>query len=151
MEMTLQLTIDCADPRRMVAFWTEALGYVPEPPPGGQATWRQYWLDSGVPEEELPEGAGETPESIVDPAGSGPRVWFQYVPEAKSVKNRLHLDLRVGGGRGVPPAVRTQRVTDTVDRLTGAGATVFRVMDEPGMDYYGVVLQDPEGNEFCVC
>ncbi|MFC5147930.1 VOC family protein [Streptomyces aureoversilis] len=146
----LQLTIDCADPQRMVAFWTEALGYVPEPPPEGHATWRDYWTDMGVPEEELTGGAGETPESIADPAGRGPRVWFQRVPEPKTVKNRVHLDLKVGGGRTVPLATRTERITATVNRLTAAGATVIRVMDEPQMDYYGVVLQDPEGNEFCV-
>ncbi|MFH8807201.1 VOC family protein [Streptomyces hygroscopicus] len=148
--MTLQLTIDCAEPRRMVDFWTEALGYVPEPPPGGHATWREYWTDMGVPAAELPPGAGETPESIVDPRGQGPRVWFQQVPEAKATKNRLHLDLKVGGGREVPLAVRVERVTATVDRLTEAGATVLRIMDEPEMEYYAVVLQDPEGNEFCV-
>ncbi|WP_449476463.1 VOC family protein [Streptomyces abikoensis] len=146
----LQLTIDCADPHRMVDFWTQALGYVPEPPPEGHATWRDYWSATGVPEEELPDGAGETPESIVDPAGRGPRVWFQQVPEPKTAKNRVHLDLKVGGGRGVPLATRTVRVTVAVDRLTAAGATVIRVMDEPEADYYGVVLQDPEGNEFCV-
>ncbi|AUA10341.1 VOC family protein [Streptomyces sp. SID8382] len=147
---TLQLTIDCAEPRRMVAFWSEALGYVPEPPPGGHATWREYWADMGVPAAELPPGAGETPESIVDPEGQGPRVWFQQVPESKVTKNRLHLDLKVGGGRDVPLAARTERVTATVDRLKGAGATILRIMDEPEMEYYGVVLQDPEGNEFCV-
>jgi hypothetical protein len=150
MEMTLQLTIDCAEPRRLVAFWTDALGYVPEPPPGGHATWRDYWADMGVPEEELPVGVGETPESIVDPAGQGPRIWFQQVPESKVVKNRVHLDLKVGGGRGVPLAIRTQRVTAKVARLTKAGATVLRTTDEPDMEHYGVLLQDPEGNEFCV-
>ncbi|WP_367131267.1 MULTISPECIES: VOC family protein [Streptomyces] len=150
MEPTLQLTIDCADPRRMVAFWTEALGYVPEPPPEGRATWREYWSAIGVPEAELEGGAGESPESIVDPAGRGPRVWFQRVPEPKTAKNRLHLDLKVGGGREVPLATRTVRVTVAVDRLTAAGATVIRVLDEPGTDHYAVVLQDPEGNEFCV-
>lgn len=50
MEMTVQLTIDCSDPQRMVAFWAEALGYVPEPPPDGHATWRTYWVAAGVPE-----------------------------------------------------------------------------------------------------
>ncbi|GIH72088.1 VOC family protein [Sphaerimonospora thailandensis] len=150
MEMTLQLTIDCADPRRLVAFWSEALGYVPEPPPGGHATWRDYWADMGVPEEELSAGAGDSPESIIDPIGQGPRVWFQQVPEPKVAKNRVHLDLKVGGGRDVPLAIRTQRVTTVVERLTTAGAAVLRIMDEPDMEYYAVVLQDPEGNEFCV-
>ncbi|GHI90014.1 glyoxalase [Streptomyces xanthophaeus] len=148
--MTLQLTVDCADPPRLVAFWTEALGYVPEPPPGGHPTWRAYWQDMGVPPEELGEDAGETPESIVDPEGRGPRIWFQQVPEPKTGKNRLHLDLKVGGGRDVPIALRIERVDATVARLTAAGATVQRVMDVPDMPYYAVVLQDPEGNEFCV-
>ncbi|MFD3917718.1 VOC family protein [Streptomyces sp. NPDC058595] len=149
-EAVLQITIDCADPARLVAFWAEALGYVPEPPPGGHATWREYWTSRGVSDDELPEGAGETAESIVPPSGVGPRVWFQQVPESKVVKNRVHLDLEVGGGREVPPAVRRERITAKVDRLTAAGATVSRVMDEPDTDYFGIVLQDPEGNEFCV-
>ncbi|MFE6099429.1 VOC family protein [Streptomyces laurentii] len=147
----LQLTIDCADPRRLVAFWTEALRYAPEPPPEGHATWRAYWRATGVPEDELGEDAGEVPESIVDPHGRGPRVWFQEVPEPKTVKNRLHLDLKVGGGRAVPLAVRRARVDAEVARLTALGASVLYTMDEPhGMDYYAVVLGDPEGNEFCV-
>ncbi|MBF9066815.1 VOC family protein [Streptacidiphilus fuscans] len=150
MEMTLQLTIDCADPQRLVAFWSEALGYVPEPPPGDHATWRAYWTAIGVPDEELPDGAGDTPESIVDPAGQGPRVWFQQVPESKTTKNRIHLDLKVGGGRGVPIAVRRERVDATVERVVASGARVVRVADSPDADHYGVVLQDPEGNEFCI-
>lgn len=145
----MQLTIDCADPRVMVTFWTEALGYVPEPAPDGHATWRAYWAGMGVPEEELPEGVGELPESIVDPSGRGPRVWFQQVPEPKAGKNRVHLDLKVSGGRGVPMELRMRRVDDTVEQLTGAGATVLRVLDELET-HYAVVLQDPEGNEFCV-
>ncbi|MFF7341777.1 VOC family protein [Streptomyces sp. NPDC008163] len=148
--MTVQLTIDCADPRRMVAFWTEALGYVPEPPPEGHASWRAYWEDMGVPEEELPPGAGDVPESIVDPAGHGPRVWFQKVPEVKAVKNRWHFDLKVGGGRDVPLDVRKERVDATVARLVGAGATVTEVRDLPGMEFYATAMRDPEGNEFDV-
>ncbi|MFD5519320.1 VOC family protein [Streptomyces sp. NPDC127066] len=150
MEMTMQLTIDCADPPRLVAFWSEALGYVPEPPPGDHATWREYWEAMGVPEEELPAGAGDVPESIVHPEGQGPRVWFQKVPEPKAIKNRIHLDLKVGGGRDVPLAVRTQRVTTAVDRLVEAGASVLRIADAPDMGHYAVQLQDPEGNEFDV-
>lgn len=45
----------------------------------------------GVPAEELPTGASDNPEPIVDPAGCGPRVWFQQVPEPKTAKNRWHL------------------------------------------------------------
>ncbi|MFJ6012898.1 VOC family protein [Streptomyces sp. NPDC092952] len=150
MEMTVQMTIDCSDPQRMVAFWTEALGYVPEPPPGGHATWRAYWSAMGVPEEELPPGAGDVPESIIDPAGRGPRVWFQKVPEPKTIKNRWHFDLKVSGGRDVALDVRRQRVDETVGRLVGAGATVLQTKDEPEAGFYAVAMQDPEGNEFDV-
>ncbi len=150
MEMTLQLTIDCSDPQRMVAFWSDALGYVPEPAPDGHATWRAYWSSMGVPAEELPPGAGDVPESIVDPAGRGPRVWFQAVPEPKAAKNRWHFDLKVGGGRDVPLEERTRRVEATVERLVEAGATVLRIKDEPDAGFYAAAMQDPEGNEFDV-
>lgn len=150
MDVTMQLVIDCAEPKRMVAFWCEALGYLPEPPPEGHSSWRDYWTALGVPEEELPAGAGEVPESIVDPAGQGPRVWFQRVPEPKVVKNRLHLDLKVSGGRAVPLPVRVQRVNAKVERLTSAGATVLRTLGGPDLDHFAIVLLDPEGNEFCV-
>ncbi|MEV6205246.1 VOC family protein [Streptomyces sp. NPDC051771] len=149
--LTLQLTIDCADPARLMPFWAEALRYVPEPPPEGYASWRAYWLAAGVPEEELGDPSDGLAESLVDPEGVGPRVWFQQVPEPKTGKNRVHLDLKVGGGRGVPLGVRRARVDGEVARLTALGATVLRTMDEPhGTGYYAVVLQDPEGNEFCV-
>lgn len=121
--MTIQLTIDCANPQLMVDFWGEALGYVPEPPPAGHASWRGYWQDMGVPEEELPPGAGDLPESIIDPDGRGPRIWFQQVPESKTLKNRWHFDLKVGGGRGVPMATRVARVGAAAERLTARGAS----------------------------
>ncbi|MGX1516283.1 VOC family protein [Streptomyces collinus] len=150
MEMTVQLTIDCSDPQRMVAFWARALGYVPEPAPDGYTTWRAYWEAMGVSAEELPAGAGDVPESIVDPAGHGPRVWFQQVPESKTAKNRWHFDLKVGGGRDVPLDVRARRVRAAVDQLVEAGATVSRIKDEPETGLYAAAMQDPEGNEFDV-
>ncbi|WP_233617671.1 VOC family protein [Actinomadura sp. WAC 06369] len=148
--MTVQLTIDCSDPQKMVTFWAEALNYVLEPPPGGHATWRAHWAAAGVPEAELPPGAGDTPESIIDPAGRGPRVWFQQVPEPKVAKNRWHFDLKVGGGPDVPLDVRVQRVKTTVERLVKAGATVLRITDGPDTGFYAVAMHDPEGNEFDV-
>jgi predicted enzyme related to lactoylglutathione lyase len=81
--------------------------------------------------------------------GQGPRGWFQQVPEPKVAKNRVHLDLKVGDGREVALLARGQRVTAMVKRLTESGATVLRITDEPDMGHYAV-LQDPEGNEFCV-
>jgi len=66
------------------------------------------------------------------------------------VKNRLHLDLLVGGGRSVPLAERRARVDAEVARLLVAGAGVAYPLDDTGVDHYGVVMRDPEGNEFCV-
>ena len=86
----------------------------------------------------------------MDPEGIGPRVWFQIVPEGKQVKNRLHLDLSVSGGRGTPKPVRRERVQASVSELVAAGATVVGELELAGSDYYGVTLIDPEGNEFCL-
>ncbi|HEY7224578.1 MAG TPA: VOC family protein [Micromonosporaceae bacterium] len=145
-----QLTIDCADPGPLVRFWSVALGYVPPDPPDGHPSWRQYYLSIAVPEEELGDMDDDAVDRLVDPTGHGPSIWFQVVPERKSLKNRLHLDLKVGGGRSVPLAQRRSRVDSHVAELVGHGATVVRVTDAPGMDHYAVLLGDPEGNEFCV-
>ncbi|HSO51228.1 MAG TPA: VOC family protein [Actinomycetes bacterium] len=146
MATRMQVTIDCADPGRLARFWATALGYRLEEPPDGFASWQEYWVSRGLPPEEVEDGY----DSIVDPDGVGPRVWFQPVPEAKVVKNRVHLDLNVGGGRTAPLAERRRRVDTEAYRLVAAGATRFRVLSEEGVDHYGVVMQDPEGNEFCL-
>jgi hypothetical protein len=144
-----QLTIDCAQPDRLVRFWAAALGYVVEPPPAGAATWREYWLSIGVPAEEL--GEGDCADSIIDPAGRGPRIWFQQVPEPKVGKNRLHLDLKIGGDRTDRPlAERRARIEAEVTRLRSLGAELVRRDDVVGVDHYYVVMADPESNEFCV-
>jgi hypothetical protein len=145
-----QLTIDCADPEPLVRFWAAALGYVAADPPAGHASWRDFYRSVGVPESELGTGDDDVVDRLVDPSGRGPAIWFQIVPELKSVKNRLHLDLKVGGGRSRPLAERRQRVDATVARLEAVGATVVRVTDSPEEDHYAVGMADPEGNEFCV-
>ena len=129
------LTVDCADTSRLVSFWCEALGYVPEPAPDGWDSWLDYWRAAGLPEEER-EGAEDGSGAIVDPEGVRPRIWFQEVPEPKSVKNRLHLDLR--------PDDQAAEVR----RLESLGAQ--RVSVGQGDEVTWVVLADPEGNEFCV-
>lgn len=146
MSTAIQLVIDCADPDRLTRFWAEALGYQVPPPPDGFGTWRAYWVNVGVPEDELDDGD----DSLVDPDGAGPRIWFQKVPEGKVGKNRLHLDLDASGGRTVPIDIRTERVIAMADRLIAAGATRVRVLSEEGLDHYGEVMNDPEGNEFCI-
>jgi len=139
----VQITIDCGDPRAQAEFWATALHYVPEPPPDGYGSWEALLADLDVPESEWNNGG-----SVVDPDGAGPRVYFQKVPEQKAVKNRLHLDLDVAGGRSVPIETRQQRVDAEVERLTGAGATVgYRDQTDR---HYHVTMHDPEGNEFCL-
>ncbi|WP_345636281.1 VOC family protein [Rugosimonospora acidiphila] len=145
MAIQVQVTFDCADPARLARFWAEALHYRSEAPPAGFDDWPAFLRSIGVPEEELNDG-----DSVVDPDGAGPRLYFQQVPEGKTLKNRLHLDLAVGGGRSVPLATRRARVEAEADRLVAAGATRLRVNAPPGMDQYGVVMSDPEGNEFCL-
>jgi catechol 2,3-dioxygenase-like lactoylglutathione lyase family enzyme len=144
-----QVTIDCADPDRLVRFWTAALGYVVEPPPEGHATWVGYWRSIGVPDDELPDDQ-DPHDSIVDPEGVRPRIWFQLVPEPKAGKNRLHIDIDVTDGRSAPKEARRLRVDAEVDRLVSLGATQVRVLGTDDMDYYAVTMLDPEGNEFCL-
>jgi Glyoxalase-like domain len=144
MAVRFQLVIDCAEPELLAQFWAAALGYELEPPPAGFATWDDYWRDVGVGEEDL--GIGH--DCIVDPERAGPRVWFQVVPDRKTIKNRLHLDVHVSGGRAVPIETRRQRVDAEAQRLADLGATLVAVLAEPGLDHYGVAMKDPEGNEF---
>jgi Glyoxalase-like domain len=144
MAAPFQLVIDCADPEPLARFWAAALRYEFEPPPAGFATWDDYWRDFGLPEEDLAIGE----DRIVDPEGRGPRIWFQKVPERKTIKNRLHLDVTVSGGPATPIDTRRQRVDAEAQRLAALGATIVRVMYEEGLDHYGVSMADPEGNEF---
>ena len=79
-------------------------------------------------------------DCIIDPDGGGPRIWFQVVPEPKNVKNRLHLDVHVSGGRAVPIETRRQRVDAEARRLADFGATMVGVLSEEGIDHYGVAM-----------
>jgi hypothetical protein len=106
------LTIDCADPIRVAEFWCSALGY------------------------ELVESDAEVAE-IRDPSGAGWPLLFQVVPEGKSVKNRLHLDIRASASMAAE-----------VERLKGLGATEQRFVEESGS--FWTIMLDVEGNEFCV-
>jgi hypothetical protein len=121
------LTIDCAHPAASAEFWALALGY--ERP--------------GPPEE------GDQAAFLRDPAGVGPTLSFLRVPESKVVKNRLHIDVKAGGGRQTPWEQRWPLVIEAVQRLTAAGATVIREDAMDGKPDH-MVMTDPEGNEFCV-
>lgn len=138
------LTVDCSDPGKLAAFWRKALGYVDAPPPEGFESWRDWFIKCEVPENEWNDGA-----ALADPGGVEPGISFLKVPEGKVAKNRLHLDIQVGGGRIEPPEVRWSRVVAAVARLTAAGATVVQEHAIAGIPDH-VVMADPEGNEFCL-
>src|SRR5690348_7737710 len=144
MTVRYQLVINCADPDLLARFWAAALGYELEPPPAGFGTWDDWRRDIGLPEAEPGYGA----DSIIDPDGNGPRIWFQVVPDSKTVTNRLHLDIHVSGGRALPIATRRQRVDAEAKRLSDLGATMLGALTEEGLDHYAVAMKDPEGNEF---
>ena len=140
----VQVVIDCADPAQLAQFWATALHYKVEDPPEGFATWEAWLADAGIPESEW-----NSASALVDPDGAGPRIYFQRVPESKVVKNRVHLDLNVSAKREVGAEEGRRRVDAEVERLTGVGASVARPGGEERGEYW-VVMQDPEGNEFCV-
>ena len=120
------LGCDAADPHRLASFWALTLGYVVEP---------------GYDD---PDGA-----SIVDPDGTGPAIGFLRVPEPKTAKNRVHIDVRVAGKPPWDMADRERLIRTKVAELVAAGATTMR--EETYGDQLGhVVMNDPEGNEFCV-
>lgn len=141
MAIGFQVTFDCADPTAMAVFWGEVLGYVEPPPPEGHESW-QSWLEAmGIPQEDW-----NSANARVDPEGAGPRLYFQRVPEAKVVKNRVHLDVNMGAGLAVEE--RPAKVDAEVERAVALGARKLRAVNERGE--YWVVMQDPEGNEFCL-
>jgi len=143
MATPIQIVIDCADPRRLAEFWAAALGYELQQPPEGFDSWEAFLTEQGVPQSEW-----NSRNAVVDPDGRGPRIFFQRVPELKTVKNRLHIDVNVGGPLGTPPEARRRRVDTEVERLVGLGATQVHAKEEMGE--YWVLLLDPEGNEFDV-
>ena len=91
--LTIQVVFDCADPAGLAEFWGELLGYVTEPPPPGFDSWDQFADHIGMPLEQRTR-----PAAVVDPEGSRPRLFFQKVPEPKTSRNRLHLDVDVAPG-----------------------------------------------------
>ena len=144
MPVSYQLVIDCAAPEPLARFWAEARHYVIAPPPSGFDSWDDFYRSIGVPDDELGIGA----DRIEDPRGEGPAIWFQVVPEKKTLKNRLHIDVDASGGRGSSLEIRRERVEAEAARLVALGATRVRTASEEGLDHYAVGLTDPEGNEF---
>jgi hypothetical protein len=123
----VQVTFDCAEPERVARFWAEVLGYVVPPlPPEDQGSW----------------GA------CADPSGVGPRLYFQRVPEGKVVKNRVHLDVRAG--TGLVGEERLAKLEAECERLVALGAAHVRTLYADEENESCIVMQDVEGNEFCL-
>jgi hypothetical protein len=116
-----ELAIDCSDPAGLARFWCSVLGY------------EVQYEDEGI----VTIGSPNVPEGKNHPGPVPPTLTFAQVPERKTVKNRLHLD--------VNPTDREQ--DEEVGRLLDLGA---RHADVGQGDESWVVLADPEGNEFCV-
>ncbi|MGW4396989.1 VOC family protein [Amycolatopsis nivea] len=139
MTVTIDLTLDCTNAQLLAGFWKTALGYVDEPPPPPFST-REEWLA----QFDLPEGESvEDGAWLCHPERTGPRLSILKVPEPKTAKNRLHIDI------GIPaegePAQRWASVKAEAQRLVAAGGTILT--EDEG---HHVVMADPEGNEFCV-
>jgi hypothetical protein len=139
MAARIDLTLDCTDPARLAAFWKLALGYADEPPPAPFTTREEWLREYGDPGDTVDDGAW-----LHDPTGNGPRLSLLRVPEPKTAKNRLHVDIRCAGTGGRAEQ-QWAAVTDTAAQLIAAGATV--IQEYPGQH---IVMADPEGNEFCV-
>ena len=135
----VQVTFDCAEPERLARFWCEVLGYVVPPPPPGFADW-------GEVNRTLPPEKQGSWFACVDPTGAGPRLFFQRVPEGKTVKNRVHLDVRVG--TGLVGDERVAALEAECARLVALGGVKVRLLRADEFNESCLVMQDPEGNEF---
>jgi len=139
MTIAVQITFDAADPHGLARFWAEALGYERE----DHSDLVTSLLAAGhLPPEATVEADGKPAFADVaacsDPGGTRPRLFFQKVPEPKTAKNRVHLDLHVCA----------ERVEAEAQRLQALGATFLWTSDDRGA--YTITLADPEGNELCV-
>jgi len=145
MTKDVQITFDCADPGGLAEFWAEALGYQLQPPPEGFDSWDAALAAFGVPREQW-----NSRSAILPIEGTHPRIFFQRVPEGKTVKNRVHLDVRAAPG--LEGDARMSALEAEADRLGVLGATrAYRVEpDEATMEVGFITMRDPEGNEFCL-
>lgn len=136
MTPTLQIAFDAADPHALARFWATALGYEVE----DHTEVVTGLLAAGhlTEQEVLADGDRRAFRDVATCRGPGPRIFVQRVPEPKTAKNRVHLDLQFG-----PDAAPAE-----IERLVGLGAEVAWVTSDRGP--VTTTLRDPEGNEFCV-
>ena len=141
MARDIQVTFDAADPGALAAFWAEVLGYRIQDPPAGFDSWDAALEAWGVPPERRNDAS-----ALVGP---GPRIYFQRVPEGKTVKNRVHFDVRAAPG--LTGDERMAVLERECERLIALGAArLARHEPAPPMGFGHIVMADPEGNEFCL-
>jgi len=135
----VQVAFDAADPHLLARFWASALRYEQEDHSGivGQLLHTGQFGEGDVAEVDGRRVFRDV-AACSDPDGAGPRLFFQRVPEAKTAKNRVHLDLQVG----------PQHRESEVERLLALGATVAWTTSDRGP--VTTTLRDPDGNELCV-
>lgn len=140
MAYTFQVTFDATEPHALADWWAETLGWPVEP--SNEDFIRRMIAEGHASDDDTTYHRGRLVwregAAINPPDGNGPRVLFQLVPEAKTVKNRVHLDVRVGD----------DPVDDVVERLVSRGAT--RLHEGHQGPHRWVTLADPGSNEFCV-
>jgi len=141
MAVGFQVTFDAHDPRALGEFWAQVLGYRSQDPPEGFASWEAFLEQIGVPPAER-----DSAWAVVDPEGVGPRLFFQRVPEGKTAKNRMHLDVNVAAA--VEASERPELIRARARELVELGAR--QVEEREKMGEFWVVMTDPEGNEFCL-
>jgi catechol 2,3-dioxygenase-like lactoylglutathione lyase family enzyme len=139
----VQVTFDCADPAALSGFWGDVLGYPPEAPPAPFASWGEALDAWNVPQENRNDYG-----AVSDPDKVGPRLFFQRVPEAKTAKNRVHLDVRAAPG--LEGEERMTALEAECNRLVELGATRLERFEPGGVSAGHIVMADPEGNEFCL-
>ncbi len=139
---TFQITFDANDPDRLADFWSRALGYKLQDPPEGFSSWEDWMKANNL------EHLAGTASALVDPEGKRPRLYFQKVPEGKTAKNRVHIDINVVQSRDVAVEERARILDQEAGRLAAMGARRGEVIEQNGE--YWVVMSDPEGNEFCI-
>ncbi|WP_392508269.1 VOC family protein [Naumannella halotolerans] len=138
------MTFDCAAPAALAEFWAFATGGQVQPPPAGFDTWSAALTAWGVPESEH-----DSRSAVIDPDGVTPRLFFQCVPEPKTAKNRVHLDLRAAPG--LSGEERRAAIEARAAELVARGARVLNRLEPTAMDpELCLVMADPEGNEFCL-
>ncbi len=140
MSHSFQVTFDALDPAKLADFWQEVLGYERPPPPEGFDTWQTFLESVGVPEDRA--------DALIDPDGDGPRLYFQKVPEVKTTKNRVHLDINIAD-RATDALQRRADISAEADRVVDLGGVRVQDFDEDG-SFVWTVMTDPEGNEFCI-